>query len=162
MKKRKMRMGRSLVIVRKFFPKVTTVEDATREITIEVTKRDASTAQARDHAQCAMAVACKRAMDLDGVIIAIKTAYLVKGTKALRYMVPESVQREIVSFDRGAAFAPGEYRLRRPEPSTRIGTEQRTGRNGGGTGGEQAAARRHFTEGVRAVVGSRRAVRALP
>jgi hypothetical protein len=158
---KKKRMGKSLIIVRKFFPKVTTVEDARREITIEVTKRDASTAQARDHAQCAMAVACKRAMDLDGVIIAIKTAYLVKGTKALRYMVPESVQREIVSFDRGAAFAPGEYRLRPPEPSIRIGAPHANGRSDKRTG-EQAAARRHFTEGVRAVVGSRRAVRALP
>jgi CheY-specific phosphatase CheX len=90
-------MPTALRIVKKFFPEVTDVEDAEKSQVIEVT--------------CAMAVACKRKYNLDGVIISVKTAYLIKGKKAKRFSLPESVSREIVSFDRDSGFAAGQYRL---------------------------------------------------
>jgi hypothetical protein len=61
-----------------------------------------------------MAVACQRMFHADGMIIGKQTAYLIKGTKAVRFSLPESVRKEIVSFDRGSGFEPGEYQLSKP------------------------------------------------
>lgn len=100
-------MPSALEIVRGYFPGVKEVNDAKKGVEIEVTRPDVSNAERRSHRTCAMAVACKRKMDLDGVIISVKTAYLIKGNKATRYKVPESVSREVVSFDRGSQFESG-------------------------------------------------------
>ncbi len=97
---------RALSIVKKYFPKVNRVIDADDRIIVEVTDADSKSKAVRDHNACAMAVACKRKMHADGVIIAVSTAYIVKGKKAIRYKVPESVAREIVSFDRDSYFEP--------------------------------------------------------
>ena len=86
-------------IVKKFFPNVTRVVDASRNASIEVTTKDSQSKAVKDHNDCAMAVACKRKFHLDGVIISRTTAYLVKGTQARRFKLPSSVSREIVSFD---------------------------------------------------------------
>lgn len=101
----------ALNVVRKFFPNVETVVDATRSAPIEVTSRDCTAKGVRDHTACAMAVACKRKFHLDGVIIARTTAYLVKGKQARRFHVPHSIAREVVAYDRGASFSPGKYVL---------------------------------------------------
>jgi len=132
-------MPTALRVVQKFFPQVTTIEDAAECVEIEVTKQDDKIAKKKDHKTCAMAVACKRKLGLDGVLISINTAYLVKGTKARRYHLPQSVAREVVSFDRGAGFAPGQYQLSKVPKSLRLGTKQRNktgrGRTGGGRQG---------------------------
>ncbi len=88
---------------------------------IEVTPRDASSKAVRDHNGCAMAVACKRALKLDGVIISRSIAYLIKGDHATRFKLPESISREVVSFDRGAGFAVGKYELERVPKTSRLG-----------------------------------------
>src|SRR6266404_4466801 len=110
-------MPTSLELVRKFFPEVTRVEDSGRNSIIEVTKKDETIAKKKSHKTCAMAVACKRKFDLDGVIISVNRAYLIKDKVARRYMLPESVSREVVSFDRDAGFEPGEYELQKVAPS---------------------------------------------
>jgi hypothetical protein len=110
----KHKVPKALHNVRKFFPKVTRVTDATKGLEIEVTKQDDKVSRRSDHAGCAMAVACKRKFNLDGVIISRSIAYLVKGDEAIRYDVPEAVSREIVSFDRGGGFDPGAYVLDKP------------------------------------------------
>jgi len=134
--------------VRKFFPGVKHVVDATEPLNIEVTKGDVSTSKRKAHSECAMAVACKRAKHLDGVIIATSTAYLIKGDTATRYTVPDSVGREVVAFDRGGSFEPGEYKL--IKPNSPLGH--------GGSGSHAAAAYKrsvpHVTTNVRAVLGS--------
>lgn len=114
-------MGTALNIVKKFFPGVTDVQDAKTEMHIEVTPHDSKESTKKNHNHCAMAVACKREFKLDGVIISSTTAYLIKGKKATRYKLPESVSREVVSFDRNGGFEPGEYQLSAPSPTHRIG-----------------------------------------
>ena len=136
----------SLEIVRKFCPKVQEVRDATRDITIEVTPKDVSASRKREHVECAIATACRRAQDLDGVIIARTTAYLVKGVVATRYHMPVSTRTEAAVFDRGGGFTPGEYRLVKPfhqmgEPS------RRNGKNGSLVA--QHGTPKHFTHGIR-------------
>ncbi len=143
----------ALTIVQKFFPNVKSVRDATSPITIEVTKADNNNSKVRSHSACAMAVACKRAEHADGVIVSIMTAYVIKGTSATRYVLPESVSREIVSFDREAGFAPGEYVMRPPEPSKQLGVH-RGGKSTHTKNGKKIT-RHHHTSGIRTVLGSR-------
>ena len=145
-------MASALEIVQKFFPAVKTVEDANRKCLIEVTAHDNSSATVKNHKACAMAVACKRKFKLDGVIVSVKTAYLVKGTHARRFQLSERVSREVVSFDRNGGFAQGEYELNPPMPSSRIG------KNSGKRGPHKTAGKEHFrhiTQGIRSVLGSK-------
>src|ERR1700690_1730496 len=114
-------MTTALQIVKEYFPEVTDVEDGTKDIEVEVTKRDNDSADVRNHKGCAMAVACKRKQEADGVIISVNTAYIIKGKKAKRYKLPESVSREVISFDRNGGFSPGEYHLRPPRTSEVLG-----------------------------------------
>ena len=143
----------ALKIVQKFFPSVTMVVDAERGAKIEVTPLDAKSKGVKDHAECAFAQACKRQMRLDGVIISRSVAYLVKGKMARRFLLPSSVSREVVSFDRGAGFEPGEYLLSPISPARKLGrstSESTAPRSGNG----KPKKFRHLTANVRAVLGS--------
>lgn len=141
----------SLRIVQKFFPKVTSVEDGKEETIIEVTKQDSNSAKVKNHESCAYAVACKRALKADGVIVAIKTLYVIRGTDAFRYHIPESVSREIVSFDRNAGFAPGTYKIKPVSDANKLGAYR-------GYGPKKTTGKKakfiHQTSGIRTVLGS--------
>jgi hypothetical protein len=142
----------ALKIVRKYFPNVNHVDDADEVLMIDVTESDDKKAAKMDHTGCAMAVAMKREMHLDGVIMAVTTAYIVKGDRAIRYRVPPRVSREIVSFDRGGHFAPGPYKLDPPDPWHRLGTTS-TRSYGPKTG---VRPRAHLlTQGVRSALGAK-------
>jgi hypothetical protein len=154
--KKEVAFSRALSIVNKYFPEVTEVEDAEDAITVEVTKHDESVATRKAHKTCAMAVAAKREMHLDGVIISVKTAYMVKGKKAIRFSVPEHVSREVVSFDRGAGFQPGKYKLIPNPRKLGEGIDHRAGsseRND--EGGHSKSKAVHLpTQNIRTVLGS--------
>jgi hypothetical protein len=149
--------SRALQIVRKYAPKVEVVQDATEDLTMEVTKADCASKAVKDHQACAMAVACKRKLHLDDVIISRSMAYLVRGKVATRYELPETVSREVIAFDRGGAFQPGEYELVKPEPYNALGSSRHE--TGGSThvahsGGRGKA--HHITKNVRAFLGRER------
>jgi hypothetical protein len=135
----------------KYFPDVKTVKDAKKPIQVEVSPQDVKLSKRSKHKECAMAVACKRKMKLDGILIARSTAYLIKGSTAIRFKVPNSLEREITSFDRGAAFDPGVYGLSVPQR-----TQQRND-----VGGHRPHKNRgsqgvyHMTRGIRAVLGGK-------
>lgn len=143
----------ALRIVRHYFPRVTRVNDADKPITVEVTRADVDWANDKDHKTCALAVACKRVFHLDGVIIGLTRSYLVKGTVATRYSNPEGLTREITSFDRHAGFDTGIYRLPPPCPSMRFGVPRSKTEKGGAKTGQGIKTYRHFTRGVRTVIG---------
>ena len=144
-------MGLSLNIVKKFFPQVTSVVDATRKARIEVTQKDVSSKAVKDHNACAMAVACKRKFNLDGVIISRSIAYLIKGKQARRFKLPMSISREIVAFDRGAGFEPGVYEFGKPNEKlgSRVGRKLDPNRDRSGKNKRF----RHLTTNVRHVLG---------
>jgi len=149
----------ALHTVQQLFPNVTKVVDAKKDSKIEVTKRDTSSATVRNHKACAMAVACKRKMDLDGVIMSVSTAYLIKDNVATRYLVPPSVAREIIAFDRNAVFEPGEYKLNAPTESAKLNRTHGSIKASGGKDNEKISKRfRHKTEGIRASLGSKNVV----
>ena len=111
----------ALGVVRKFAPKVTKVTDADSDLMVNVTKNDEKSSRRKDHGDCAMAVAVKRQENATHVIISSSTAYVIKGKEAIRYKVPEAVSREVVSFDRGSSFEPGDYKLKAMPKSGRLG-----------------------------------------
>lgn len=146
-------MSQALNVIKKFFPKVTNVVDATRNATIEVTKKDAASKAVKDHNGCAMAVACKRKFHLDGVIISRSMAYLIKGTQARRFELPETVSREVVSFDRGAGFAVGRYELAKVAPQNRLDRERKKRTTWVANRDGSPKRKRHITTNVRSVLG---------
>ena len=148
-------MPTSLAIVKKFFPNVSTVSDGKKTLRIEVTKKDSSSSTVKNHKACAMAVACKRKFELSGVVISRDRAYLITDDKAVRYALPESVSREVVSFDRNAGFAEGEYALV-PPPKHVTASKAPRERYGERKGHERRFA--HRTSGIRTSIGSKNAV----
>lgn len=152
-------MPSALQIVQKFFPGVKTVVDAERNARIEVTSKDEATSRKKSHKGCAMAVACKRKFHLDGVIISVNRAYLVKGDRARRFQLPPSVSREVVSFDRGGGFEPGDYELSKVGEGTKLGVSRNIKSNGSKHSHVGATAKMsHKTGGVRVALGSKAAV----
>lgn len=139
-------MPTALEIVQRFYPNVTSVQDAKRPVKIEVTKADTNNRAVKNHKECALAVACKR-KGADAAIICVKTAYLIQGDKAVRYLLPASVSREITSFDRNAGFEPGEYHLCRVPPSVVMGVRRKPKKHTG-TG---KPTHYHRTENIRNV-----------
>jgi hypothetical protein len=142
----------ALRIVKKFFPNVGFVIDAKQPLVLEVTNRDANSSLVRNHKACAMAVACKRTLSADGVIVGIRTIYVIKSNTATRFRVPEQVSREIVSFDRNAGFAPGIYRLLPPARGDKLG-DAKSGKTHNRTDKKQPELI-HHTVGIRTVLGS--------
>ena len=150
-------MATALQLVRKFFPQVKNVVDATRNAEIEVTPQDDRVAKRKSHKTCAMAVACKRKFHLDGVIISQNRAYLVKGDKARRFTLPPSVEKEVVSFDRGGGFEPGSYQLSKVPKGIRLDRSVKTGTGHSGSHPTGVRRHRHMTGGVRLSLGSKQA-----
>jgi hypothetical protein len=110
-----------LEVIKTFYPHVDRIVDARKDLHIEVTARDNKGATVKSLNQCALARACTRAEKLDGMMISLSTAYAIDGKTAYRYVVPPSIAREIVTFDRFKAFEPGEYKLKAPSKSNRMG-----------------------------------------
>lgn len=142
---------RALGIVREYFPGVNQVSDATKAVTIEVTPKDSVESTVQSHTTCAYAVACKRQMKADGVIIGTKTAYIIHGKRAVRYRMNESVAREIVSFDRQAGFAVGIYQLRAPSEHECLGA-MHSGRTHNPSD-RRPKPFKHITSNIRAMLG---------
>ena len=91
------------------------VVDATRKLKINISPRDATEGATKDPASCAAARAAKR--DIPHCISArvhIGRVYVELKDKWVRYFTPESLRTEIIAFDRGGSFQPGEYELNPP------------------------------------------------
>jgi hypothetical protein len=148
-------MSTVLSIVQTHFPKVEKVQDAKEALAIEVTASDEHKSKRRNHEECAMAVACKRAYHADGVLIARSVAYLVKGTLAVRFLIPETVSREITSFDRGGPFKPGWYQLSRPPERSTLAYKKKHAQQPDGKTDPKKKRKYHLTTGIRTVLGGK-------
>ena len=153
-------MPTAVQTLQKLFPQVTNVVNAKRGLRVEVTKQDASSAKVKNHKACAMAVACKRKFNPDGVLFGVSTAYMVRGNTATRYSVPQSVSREVVSFDRGGAksFEPGEYRLLPNKTPLGVKHSPPPKKSPNSNNGNMWKRAYHQTTGIRAHLGSNQVV----
>ncbi len=154
MKGNKVSAATALGIVRKYFPSVTEVHDADDNVILEVTRDDSSEGTVKDHSHCAMARACQRKFKARGVIVSVTTVYIIQKDGATRYRLPESVSREIVSFDREAGFAEGQYELIKPSKSQRIGQRQGSNKDPRNRKPSGKPHFMHYTVGIRAMLRS--------
>jgi hypothetical protein len=141
----------ALSMVKKQFPQVEEVVDATEGVRVRVQKRDSHEGRKKQPNDCALARACRREMKADGAIINVAFSYVIKGKTATRYMTSTAVAREITSFDRHQDFAAGDdYLLSKVPPAARLGIEKRRGRSGSHTPKKShLAVHQHKTEDIR-------------
>jgi hypothetical protein len=103
------------------------VVDAPRNRTIHITNRDVKRGGVKDPYSCAAALACKRDLGCTEARVNVGRTYLRKGNKWVRFLTPTSLKYEIVAFDRGGQFEPGEYVLLAPKGRERLGSSKPTG-----------------------------------
>ncbi len=104
------------------------VVDGKDRVYVAVTQSDVINAQKANSKHCAFS---RAALRIDGVNAAYffrSVAFLEYADKIVKFKLPESAQREIVSFDRAHIFAPGVYQLT-PIPPSLAATKQRLKRN---------------------------------
>lgn len=123
------------------------VTNASRPVRINVTKHDVAKGVPKNQNACAIALACMR--DIPGATAAkvhMSTCFVhLKRKGWQRWRVPEYATREIVAFDRGGTFVPGEIDLM-PVPITPKKKRRRTANSGSRVRGRQP---RHVTQDVR-------------
>ncbi len=103
------------------------VIDAKQPIRITITKNDVARADPKEPADCAVARACRRQLHAIEARVHLSRVYvrLNKGNWA-RYATPKAMRSEIIAFDRGGQFEPGEFELQ-PVPPSQALTGRRQG-----------------------------------
>lgn len=94
--------------------------DARLPLLIEVRADDVALASKKSPQSCAFARACMRTQMADAAFFFRSTAWLEKDGVLTRYMLPVSMQKEIVAFDRNRTMEPGLYQLAAPAKSQRM------------------------------------------
>lgn len=89
------------------------VHDATKSIVLSIGALDVPKSKERNPASCAAARACIRTLDAEAARVHLSRIYIkLPGKKAwLRFRTPGSLRSEIIAFDRGGRFVPGEFTL---------------------------------------------------
>lgn len=95
----------------RIFPQVKQVVHAKTAVKVEVSPKDCTEGKSYQTSECALAKAARRQFKADGVAIRLTDSFVVQGDTATRFKTPESVKRELVSFDRHKDFASGTYYL---------------------------------------------------
>jgi hypothetical protein len=96
------------------------VKDLTKKMKIKISKADCEVGKSKDPGACAAARACKRLPSCTEARVHIARTYLKIGKKWLRCLTPDALRSEIIAFDRGGSFAPGEYELLPPSKYERL------------------------------------------
>lgn len=106
------------------------VRDAKKPILLHITDSDVKKGKVKNPGSCAAAVACKRELGASEAHVHKTRTYLRFNGHWVRYMTPGSLQAEIVAFDRGGTFEPGEHRLGKmpTHRNTKTGPKKRRGR----------------------------------
>ena len=122
----RVKKGKLTIINRlnKYFPKVETVVDSNEHVSITVKERDCQGATLSNFCECALARAARRELKADGALIGITYSYVIYGNKAVRFKTPQSVGRELVSFDRNGDFDQGTYALSPISKSQKLGVRR--------------------------------------
>lgn len=107
------------------------VIDAKHPLKLHITAADVSRSNVKKPDSCVIAQTCLRKKGVKEVRIHLSRAYLRSNDHNWqRFIVPGALRSEIVSFDRGGRFAPGEYTLHKVQPSKKLGKMQPGGVSG--------------------------------
>lgn len=86
--------------------------ESTKPLILVVNAKDIKLASTKQADECAFARACKRRnTQVERAYFFRSTAYIQTKKTLTKYKIPTSMQKEIVAFDRGGKFAPGNYKL---------------------------------------------------
>ncbi len=88
-----------------------TVQDAKKPMHITITREDVRAGAKKDASDCAAAQALMRQEHCQAARVHASRTYIKKGGKWTRYATPPALRSEVVAFDRGGKFEPGEYQL---------------------------------------------------
>lgn len=89
----------------------TKVKDAMRKLQLTITKRDINGSKRGIPESCAAAKCLMRMDGVDEAIVYRTRTYVRRGNVWTRYVTPMSLKIELVAFDRGGTFEPGEHFL---------------------------------------------------
>jgi hypothetical protein len=95
------------------------VQAAKGSVKIHITPRDIKLGDTKDPGACAAARALVRETGCKQARVHIGRTYLLVDDKWLRYRTSGALRSEIIAFDRGGNFEPGEYQLHPVPPSDR-------------------------------------------
>ncbi len=124
------------------------VIDARKAVKITITADDVKRASRKKPNTCAIARTCLREPGVKEVRIHLTRAYMRTNTKNwVKFLVPRVLRSEIIAFDRGGRFAPGEYKLYKVNPAQRIGRKMSA--DTPKTGRKRKRAKMHFISDVR-------------
>ena len=87
------------------------VVEAKKPLFVGVTAIDVADAKKKNSKYCALARAAARLPQVNAAYIFRSTAFIEYPNRMERFLLPQSVQKEIVSFDRSRIFAEGTYQL---------------------------------------------------
>lgn len=102
------------------------VVDAKKSMTLHITKEQIKRANVKKPESCAIAQTCLAKKGVKEARIHLSRAYIrTNDTNWQRFIVPAACRSEIVAFDRGGKFSPGDYTLKAPPPSYKLGADKR-------------------------------------
>ena len=132
------------------------VKDADDRLMLTITKDDVRTGAKKNADSCAAASALCRQHQCEAARVHFSRAYIKKGGKWIRFGVPRALRDEIIAFDRGGEFAPGEYILAPVQPTVRLDApsrkryDNRKNKKRGDSVGKKIKRPYHVVTGVRA------------
>lgn len=96
------------------------VIDAKAPLTLTITKRDCNNGDPKEPDTCAAARALRREHGVADCRVHLGRIYIRQNKgNWQRFLTPKSLRSEIIAFDRGGAFSPGEYTLSPLPPANR-------------------------------------------
>jgi hypothetical protein len=127
------------------------VVDAKKQLKIRITPQDIRDGDSKDPAMCAAALACKRDLKATDARVHVSRTYIKLNGQWLRFQTPSSLRSEVVAFDRGGKFFPGEYVISPMSPSGHLGAVRKVPSRHTGTHPQRKPVRRvlHRTAGIR-------------
>jgi hypothetical protein len=105
------------------------VMDAKRGITLHISAADTKAGANKNPGACAAALAAMKGIpNCTAARVHLGRAYIFDEKKKhwLRFKTPEALRSEIIAFDRGGQFEPGDYMLKPLAPSDLIPKKKKT------------------------------------
>lgn len=107
------------------------IVDAKRSVTLHISKADVAKSDRKRPESCAAANCIKRELHAKEVRVHLSRVYIrTNEGNWQRYVTPDNLRSEIIAFDRGGSFAPGEYKLIPFQPSHRLAKKRKSGKSG--------------------------------
>lgn len=122
------------------------VVDAAQDVSVTVTQADVKNSKKKNPSECAAALAGLRKFHMP-VKVFLSRMYVKDKNKWVRFITPNTISREIISFDRASAFEPGEYTFKAPTESAKLGAYQYRKREH--HAGTKSKKKNHVTTNVR-------------